>query len=214
MSHLQEIEEVPYPPAPWKCSGQIWSGFFKSAVPRELPADFKHILNPHIFIVTVIRYLEGTLRYDELLFSTPAWLGARPGMYVNDIWVDDRASVWGGRRIWGLPKNLANFNWNESGVEISDDHGLITKITVDRSPSRSPLIWLPVPAFGHLDQGWTYYIGSLWAHLGKTGMQINEWSSSRFNGLQSNTPMFGVAAKPFVQMQFPVPQILKVKNSL
>jgi hypothetical protein len=176
MSHLQEIEEVPYPPAPWKCSGQMWSGFFKSEVPRELPGDFKHILDPHIFIVTMIRYLEGTLRYDELLFSTPARLGARPGMYVNDIWVDDRASVWGGRRIWGLPKNLANFNWKDSGVEITDDHGLITKITVDGRPTRSPLIWLPIPAFGYLDQGWTYYIGSLWGHFGKTGMQISECS--------------------------------------
>jgi hypothetical protein len=213
MSHLQQIEEVPHPPAPWKCSGQMWSGFFKSAVPRELPADFKHILPPHMFIVTLVRYLEGTLRYDELLFSTPAWLGARPGMYVNDIWVDDRASVWGGRRIWGLPKNLANFDWNDSGVEITDDHGLITKITVDRRPARSPLLWLPIPGFGYLDQGWTYYIASLWAHLGKTGMQITEWSDSRFHGLQSNAPMFGIAAKPFVKMQVPAPKILKFKNS-
>jgi hypothetical protein len=60
MSHLQEIEEVPYPPAPWKCSGQMWSGFFKSETSRELPKDFKHILDPHTFIVTVIRYMEGT----------------------------------------------------------------------------------------------------------------------------------------------------------
>ncbi len=209
MSHLQEIEEVPYPSAPWKCSGEMWSGFFKSEVPRRLPADFKHILDPHIFIVTLIRYLDGTLRYDELLFSTPAWLGARPGMYVNDIWVDDRASVWGGRRIWGLPKNLADFNWNESGVEISDDHGLITKITVDRSPSRIPLMWLPIPGFGHLDQGWTYYIGSLWAHFGKSGMKITEWSSARFDDLQSSTPMFGIGARPFNEIQVPSPKILK-----
>lgn len=213
MSHLQEIEEVPYPPAPWKCSGQMWSGFFKSEAPRELPAGFKHMLDRHTFIVTVIRYMEGTLRYDELLFSTPAWLGARPGMYVNDIWVNDRASVWGGRRIWGLPKNLAEFNWSDSGVEISDDHGLIANISMDKRQSRSPLMWLPIPGFGHLDQGWTYYIGSLWAHLGKTGMQVTEWPASRFGNLQSKTPMLGIAAKPFTELQVPVPKVLKTKSS-
>lgn len=140
MSHLQEIEEVPYPSAPWKCAGQMWSGFFKSETPRELPVDFKHILDSHTFIITVIRYMEGTLCYDELLFSTPAWLETRPGMYVNDIWVNDRVSVWGGRRIWGLPKNLADFNWSESGVHITDDHGLIANISMDKRQSRSLLI--------------------------------------------------------------------------
>jgi hypothetical protein len=209
MSHLQEIEEVPYPPAPWKCSGQMWSGFFKSKVPRTLPGEFKHLLDPHIFIVSLIRYLDGTLRYDELLFATPARLGMRMGAYISDIWVDDRASVWGGRRIWGLPKNLAEFNWNESVVEISDDHGLITKISVDPRPSRSPLMWLPVPGFGHLDQGWTYYIGSLWARFGKSGMHVTDWSAARFDDLQSSTPMFSVGARPMDEIQVPSPRILK-----
>lgn len=208
MSHLQEIEEVPYPPAPWKCSGQMWSGFFRSEAPRMLPGKFKHLLDPHIFIVSLIRYLDGTLRYDELLFSTPARLGLKMGGFISDIWVNDRASLWGGRRIWGLPKNLADFNWDETSVQITDEHGLIAKISVDKRPSRAPLLWTPVPGFGCLDQGWTYYIGSLWAHFGKSDMQVTEWSASRFNGLQSNTPILSVAAKPFVEMQVPPPKIL------
>jgi hypothetical protein len=145
-----------------------------------------------------------------LLFATPARFGMRMGAYISDIWVDDRASVWGGRRIWGLPKNLAEFNWNESVVEITDDHGLIAKISVDQSPIRSPLLWLPVPGFGHLEhQGWTYYIGSLWAHFGRTDMQVAEWSASRFGDLQNNTPLFGVGARPFDEIQVPSPKILK-----
>lgn len=213
MSHLQDIEEVPYPPAPWKCSGKMWGGFFKSETPRALPDGFKHILDPHTFIVAVIRYMDGTLRYDELLFATPARFGLRMGAYISDIWVDDRASVWGGRRIWGLPKNLANFNWNESVVEITDDYGLIAKISVDQRPSRSPLLWMPVPGFGHLDQGWTYYIGSLWGYFGKSGMQIGEWSAARFDGLQSKTPMISVGVSPFNELQVPAPRILRIKNS-
>ena len=131
MSHLQDVEEVPYPPAPWKCSGQMWTGIFKSDIPRTLPGGFKHFLDPHLFIVSLIRYLDGTLRYDELLFSTLARLGPRPGIHVDDIWVNERASLWGGCRIWGLPKNLAEFGWDGSTVQITDEHGLIAKISVD-----------------------------------------------------------------------------------
>jgi Acetoacetate decarboxylase (ADC) len=211
MSHLQEIEEVPYPPAPWKCSGQMWTGIFKSHVPRPLPGEFKHLLAPHLFVVSLIRYLDGTLRYDELLFSTPARLGARLGTYVTDIWVNDLASLWGGRRIWGLPKNLANFNWDGSIVQITDDHGLIAKISVDMRPARLPLIWMPAPGFGRLGQAWTYYVGSLWAHLGKAGMQIVEWPA-RFAALQNNKPTFSFGAKPFVEMQVPSPKILSFKE--
>jgi hypothetical protein len=211
MSHLQEIEEVPYPAAPWKCSGQMWSGLFKSAALRALPEEFKHVLDPRLFIVSLIRYLDGTLRYDELIFSTPARLGTRVGMYVSDIWVNDRASLWGGRRIWGLPKNLADFHWNESTVQITDDHGLIAEICVEERPVRSPLLWTPVPGFGHLDHGWTYYIGSLWANFGRTDMKILKWSTSRFDGLQSNAPKLSIAAKPFVEMKVPEPKILESK---
>ncbi|MBC7878131.1 MAG: acetoacetate decarboxylase family protein [Anaerolineales bacterium] len=211
MSHLQDVEEIPYPPAPWKCSGQIWIGIFKSHAPRPLPDDFKHLFDPHLFVVSLIRYLDGTLRYDEILFSTPARLGARIGTHVDDIWVNDLASLWGGRRIWGLPKNLADFKWDESTVHITDDHGLIAKISVDMRPARSPLLWMPIPGFGHLDQAWTYYVGSLWAHFGKAGMQIVEWPE-RFAALQNTKPSFSVAAKPFVEMQVPPPKILRSKS--
>jgi hypothetical protein len=177
-----------------------------------LPADFKHVLDPHLFGVSVIRYLAGTLIYDEILFATPARLGLRIGAYISDIWVDDRASVWGGRRIWGLPKNLAKFAWNDSTVNISDDHGLIAKISVDASPSRSPLLWAPIPGFGRLEQGWTFYIGSMWAHFGKSDMQILEWPA-RFDAIQNTRPAFSFAARPFDHIQVPPPRILKAPRT-
>ena len=208
MSHLQNVEEVPYPPAPWKCSGQMWTGIFKSHVARQLPGELKHLLDPHLFVVSLIRYLDGTLRYDELLFGTPARLGLRLGIHVDDIWVNDRASLWGGRRIWGLPKNLADFNWDVSTVQITDEHGLIAKIFVDIFPARLPFIWMPAPGFGRLDERWTYYVGSLWARLGKAGMQILEWPA-RFAVLQNNKPTLSFGAKPFVEMQVPSPKILR-----
>lgn len=211
MGYLQNVEEVPYPPAPWKCSGQMWTGLFRSNIPRQLPDGLKHLLDPHFFIVSLIRYLEGTLHYDEILFATPARLGVRLGIHVDDIWVNDLASLWGGRRIWGLPKNLADFTWKDSTVQISDEQGLIAKISVDMNPAPLPWMWLPTPGFGHLDQSLTYFFGSMWARLGGAGMQIVEWPI-RFAALQVNKPVVGVAAKPFVNMQVPLPVILRTQK--
>ena len=207
MTHLQDVAEVPYPPAPWKCSGQMWTGIFKSTSPRSLPGDLKHLFNPHWFTISLIRYLAGTLRYDELIFSTPARSGLRLGLHVDEIWVNGLASLWGGRRIWGLPKNLADFRWNGSTVQITDDLGLIASITVNMHPAPSPWLWTPLPGFGDLNGSRTYYVGRLWACPGKADMQILRWSA-RFAALHTYKPAFGLGAKPF-ELRVPPPQILK-----
>lgn len=207
MTHLQDAAEAPYPPAPWKCSGQMWTGIFKSTVPRQLPSDLKHLFDPHWFTTSLICYLDGTLRYDELIFGTPARSGPRLGLHVDEIWVNDLASLWGGRRIWGLPKNLAHFHWDGSTVQIADDLGLVTRISMDMRQAYFPWLWTPLPGFGNLDGLRTYYMGSLWLRPGKAEMQILEWPL-RFPALQSNQPILGLGGKPFV-LQVPPPAILK-----
>jgi hypothetical protein len=207
MTPLQDVKEVPYPPPPWKCSGQMWTGVFKSTVSRGLPAGFKHVLDPHLFIISLIRYLDGTLRYDELIFGTLAMRGIRYGIHVDEIWVDDPASIWGGRRIWGLPKNPATFHWNDGSVQITDSHGLIAAVSVDAASARSPWIWLPSPGFGWLNDSWVYYIGSLWARPGKTNMQITQWPE-RYAPLQSSVPLASFGGKPF-EMSVPPPKVLR-----
>jgi hypothetical protein len=152
------------------------------------------------------------LRYDEILFATPARQGHRLGIHVDDIWVNDLASLWGGRRIWGLPKNLADFAWDGSIVQISDKRGLIAKISVDFRPVRLPSIWMPAPGFGHLDQSLLYFAGNFWAHLGRSGMQIVEWPT-RFPALQNDKPTLSFGARPFVDMQVSLPKILRPKES-
>jgi hypothetical protein len=190
----------------------MWTGLFKSKIHRPLPDGLKHLLDPHFFIVSVIRYLEGTLRYDEILFGTLARLGARPGIHVDDIWVNDLASLWGGRRIWGLPKNLADFAWQDSTVTISGTKGLITKISVDMRPARLPWMWMLAPGFGHLDGSLIHFVGKLWARLDAGGMQIIQWPA-RFPALESNKPVLSFGAKPFRDMQVLLPKTLNTEPS-
>ena len=207
-SRLQPVEEIPYPAAPWDMKGQLWMSAFKSDAPVQLPPGLKHFLDPKTIVVTVVRYLEGTLCYDELIVGTPARLGARVGVYVDYIWVNSLASVWGGRRIWGLPKNLAEFAWDDSTVRISDEQGPIATITVDMTLGYSPWVWMPTPGIGQLENNqWAYTIGQMWARLGGRAMHIEEWST-RFAYRLAPKPAFSLGAKSF-RMRVPAAKILK-----
>ena len=67
----------------------------------------------------------GVLAYDELLAATLTWHRRRPRVTISDIWVDDPASVAGGRQLWGIPKDLADFEHRAStgrvGVRAARD---------------------------------------------------------------------------------------------
>ena len=208
-NRLQKLEEIPYPPPPWEMTGQLWMGYFKSDAPVPLPAGLHHLLDPRSLLVTIVRYQQGTLQYDELVLGTLVRLGGRVGIYVDHIWVTSLASVWGGRRIWGLPKNMAEFAWQDSTVRIADDQGPIATIQVDTAPASLPWTWLPIPmpGVGQLENNqWVFTIGQLWGRFGRADMHIEEWPT-RFGYKPGDQPAFGFAAKPF-RMQVPAAKML------
>lgn len=117
---------VAYPPQPWHLGGRLsltlWRvptadlpGWFAAAVPpgARLLTAFGHTLVGTAFV----RYQPGgVLSYDELLAAVPVLDGRRVAITIPAIWVDSRASRAGGRRLWGIPKELAEFD----RVETSD----------------------------------------------------------------------------------------------
>ncbi|MEA5617380.1 acetoacetate decarboxylase family protein [Cronbergia sp. UHCC 0137] len=63
--------------------------------------------------VYLSQYQSGSvLEYSELIV-VPALVryGAKVGGWISHIYVDHPDSVVGGREIWGLPKELAEFSW-------------------------------------------------------------------------------------------------------
>ena len=106
MGTTESPVEVPYPPAPWYLLGHLWAGFFTTDAPPALPTGLRPFLAGRWRVVMLVRYLDGTRRYDELVLGALARRKARPGLYVEHIWVTDAAGLWGGRRIWGLPKEF------------------------------------------------------------------------------------------------------------
>lgn len=196
MHEMESLAFVDYPTPPWTSGGQMWVGIFDSVGTPPLPPDLKPVLGADRMAIIVVRYLEGSLRYDELMFGTLARRGLRVGYWTDRIWVDSAASVWGGRRIWGVPKNLARFEWQDDHVTVSDSKGLVAGLSLTRRNSRLPWIYIPTPFFGDIDGERCFALGKLWGRPGRSGLQVREWPE-RFGYRPQARPRISLASQPF-----------------
>ncbi|WP_219993191.1 acetoacetate decarboxylase family protein [Cryobacterium arcticum] len=125
-----------YPPEPWYLGGTMNVSVFLVSE-ADLPAgcDLPNGRRPLrvgsrvVVGVAAVRYLPGgVLDYDELLIAVPS-LG-RGGFRVTipQIWVDSATSRQGGRELWGIPKELAEFTGTERAGATS------MSMTVDSNP--------------------------------------------------------------------------------
>lgn len=207
MQH-DDLPVVEYPPAPWHFQGGAWFGIFQADAPLRLPPGLQQLPGPpqRWRVVALIRYLQGTLRYDELIIGGWVRRGPLVGLYVDQIWVDDLQSVWGGRCIWGLPKQLATFSWADNRVQVADERGPILTLTLDLRTALLPRMPVVSPAFGVRDGQLVLTKGQMQARLGRAGMQLHDWSDRFGYGIRS-TPLLGLAAKPMSTV-VPAPTVL------
>jgi acetoacetate decarboxylase len=120
-----------FPPAPWRLHGEL----------ILLPARWGGAL--------LADYQGGTLTYHELIVF-------RPGFVVEHIYVDSSASMRGGREIWKLPKELADFTWSRGHVHVAQHGRTLFEARIRRRPGIVPLV-IPGPAIGDggkLSVGW------------------------------------------------------------
>ncbi|MFE0022735.1 acetoacetate decarboxylase family protein [Amycolatopsis sp. NPDC059021] len=104
-----------YPPEPWNLAGDAWLSVWRVPV-SEIPA-LPEGARPLVWrgratVVTAwIDYRPpGQLSYHELL-ATVAVHGRRAATSITGIWVDSETSLAGGRALWGIPKDLAAFEF-------------------------------------------------------------------------------------------------------
>lgn len=188
--------EIPYPSAPWHATAQLWAGLFRADAPAALPVGLSPLLGSHSRVIALIRYLQGsTLVYDELLIGTPARVGFRPGVYVEYLYVDSVASLWGGRRIWGLPKELATFNWDGETCQVADSAGApLVTLHVNRSASVLPSVPAAIIGIGQLQHSWAFITAPMWARFGRPGLRVTQWAS-RYPYRVTEKPHIALAAK-------------------
>jgi acetoacetate decarboxylase len=109
-----------YPSAPWTLNGfavqtlqLVDTVQARSFVPSDL--EIVSVLpGKTLGVVYVASYQPGSvLSYNELIV-VPALTrsGKNLGFWISHIYVDHPDSMAGGREIWGLPKELAQFTWD------------------------------------------------------------------------------------------------------
>lgn len=201
-----EQSTLPYPPAPWTLGGRAWVGLFRSDEPVPAPAGLRSVFGSRWLAVILARYLVGTLRYNELVIGPPVRCGLRIGVWVAGIWVDDEASYHAGRQIWGLPKELAEFQWDNDGVRICDRQGLITVLRFGRGRIGICPVLVPAVGVGRIEGRFARTTARVCARLGTTRLRVDEWSQ-RFSYRPRTKPVFGAAVRSF-RMTVPAPRLM------
>jgi hypothetical protein len=117
-----------HPPPPWHLNGEliIVPALVK---PRALGG------------VMLVDYRSGTLVYRELIVFSHA---TARGMVVSHIYVDDEQSLQGGRQVWGLPKELAEFEFSATHFSARQGDDLLLDARIRRRPGKLPLL-IPAP---------------------------------------------------------------------
>jgi acetoacetate decarboxylase len=125
-----------YPPAPWHLYGTAFQTFQLIDLERSralVPAEFEivSVLPGKTLGGLYLSVYEGnsTLIYHELIVVAGlVRYRNQIGSWISHIYVDHPASVAGGRNIWGLPKELAEFEWDEERVKVTQEDSLLCNV--------------------------------------------------------------------------------------
>lgn len=110
-----------YPPAPWKVQGYALQTVQFTDIARA-----RRMVPPELDVVALLpgKTLAGVFfahygpssvmeYYELLVVAALARYQGRVGLWISHIYVDSADSMAGGREIWGLPKELAQFTWEQ-----------------------------------------------------------------------------------------------------
>lgn len=189
--------ECPFPPAPWHLIGDMWSSLAHVDIPPELPPGCRALLPRSLVAIVLIRYRGGVLNYDELAYVSPVHVAGRSASFVHRIWVDSHASLWGGRKLWSVPKELAHFEWSSDSVSVESSRGLIAEFGLRRGRFSSPQSAVTLPLLSLDAAGERVFCnGRITARFAWTRLSVKR--SSRDFPCRSGLPSWlGVGAQSF-----------------
>jgi hypothetical protein len=137
-----------HPPEPWELRGQLHASAFlvpADALKVDLPPGCELVrLGGKLVVGAVWVDYEpgGVLAYRELMTTVLVRRGVRLLLTITHIWVDSQTSRDGGRALWGIPKDLAEFDFHGTHFAARDDAGPLARGWVQatrRVPGRLPV---------------------------------------------------------------------------
>ena len=133
-----------YPPEPWDLHGHAYVGTWLVPV-ADLPAPHSPATRPitifgrGIVGAAFFVYEEPSpLTYDEIMATVLVREGWRLRVSITHIWVNSPASRDGGRELWAIPKDLAEFDVVAHSSYVARGIGALTVGRVRRLPVQLP----------------------------------------------------------------------------
>ena len=191
-----------YPSAPWILKGNAIQTLHLVNIDQVRP-----LVPPELSMISIwpgktlggvylSKYGSGSmLEYSELIVAPAVVIyQGKIGVWVSHIYVDNPDSVAGGREIWGLPKELANFSWEEKRVTVRQDDCLLC--TLNYSPQG--LGWrqrLGAASFSTMGTNLLRFNFQFETRLGLVDSKLEVAVDSPFAGIGLNRPFATVGCE-------------------
>jgi acetoacetate decarboxylase len=189
-----------YPPAPWKLQGYALQTLHLVNIENSRP-----LIPPELEIVSPLpgktlggvylsTYETGSiLEYNELIVvaALVSYRG-KVGAWISHIYVDNLDSVAGGREIWGLPKEMATFNWEKDKISVSQGDRELCNLKYQKGWLNLSTWWQQSfngDVFGKLDSKLLLFTGQSKAQLEMVSGNLVIPSTSPFACLNLGQPL-------------------------
>lgn len=189
-----------YPPEPWDLHGHAYIGAW--LVPRDvLPAPHSPATKPVTLfgrgIVGAAFFVyeqPSPLTYDEIMATVLVRQGWRLRVSITHIWVNSPASRDGGRDLWAIPKELADFDVVPHASYAAQGIGSLALRRVRRLPWR-----LPAGFRIAQDREGSLLVSPVSGRM-RFGVAAGRWSfaaDGQLGFLHGRKPLLTLAARPF-----------------
>ncbi len=190
-----------YPQPPWTLKGYAFVTLQLLDIARVRPLIPEKLNIISVFPgktvggVYLSKYSSGSvLEYSELIIIA-GFLSyeGKFGGWVSHIYVDNPDSVEGGREVWGLPKQLAQFTWTENSVTVSQANNLLCRLDYNRQSLGIPLK-LSASTFSRQGSNLLIFPAMVEASFGLVSSKLEIPSTSPFASLNISQPILTVGS--------------------
>ncbi|MDZ8224944.1 acetoacetate decarboxylase family protein [Nostoc sp. ChiVER01] len=206
---------MPYPQAPWTLQGYAIQTLHLVNVDQVrplIPSELKIISvwpGKTLASVYLSHYGSGSvLEYSELIIA-PAVVNyqSKIGGWVSHIYVDNADSVAGGREIWGLPKELAEFSWKQGKhVTVHQENRKLCSLNYNQQ-SLAWRQWLSASAFGAKGADLLIFSAEVESVLGLISSKLEISAESPFSGIGLGQPWLTVRYEQ-MSLQVDAPKVV------
>ncbi|MGF1674551.1 MAG: acetoacetate decarboxylase family protein [Rivularia sp. (in: cyanobacteria)] len=189
-----------YPAAPWTLKGYAFQTLqlvnieqARKFIPPELEI-VSFLPGKSLGSIYISCYESGSLlTYNELIV-VPGLVRyqGKIGGWISHIYVDNQDSVAGGREIWGLPKEMADFSWNNGNVKVSQNHRQLCSLYYNKGLINFSIWWqqkLNAGSFGGLGSELLFFENQFKTQFGLLQGSLEISPQTPFASLKLDKPL-------------------------